>query len=242
MSYSLTASFLAVVLLIAVGSSATRPPVGSSYVALSTSLDCTGTTNITIYAPGGGPVYVVANDTASRFSVDVAHQQYAFSIGIGGIQYVFANGTYEVVPSRTTGLPTCYYFEAYTFATEPIAKSTAFLVPLAEESLEDELEGVDVYEGLVGDAGIGTSDAQMAIHVEQDRRTGFPRLIDSFQKFPKLRSTNTCEGQPGYSPAQTRARISLTSCTAGAPDASVFQLPAICLVPGVPSWTDTFCF
>ena len=225
----LRCSLLLLFVVLLVGAALSHKPItGSSYKALSVSLNCTGTTNITLVAPPVGTAAVIVPDTPSSFYVDTANQMYGFSIGIGGLQLVFANGTYEIVQG------TCFYYPEYTFTTEKSAKSTAILK-------DKRWNGKDVYFGLVGDAGIGTTAAHMAITVQVDPDTQFPTIIDATGPAPLPRNATTGLCPPNVD--QYKTVISLTSCTGDVPNRSMFQLPPGCWPENNPiSWTAALCF
>ena len=92
----------------------------------------------------------------------------------------------------------------------------------------------DEYGYYAGDASVGAGF--LAILLKIERATGFPRSIITQARIAKLISSGTCTSND----IQAQASVALPTCTLGAPDPSLFQIPASCF-PEV-SLLDNVCF
>lgn len=231
-------SLWALVALVALVGAALAAPLGASavgapYQALTQSLDCRGNVSLSVVVPVAGTVVVLAAGAPARYGVDLAQQAYAFDIAAGGVQYVFANGTYEYIFEPALQSFACYYFPQYTFAFEKIAKSTA-----VKKVVRNQPASKETHAGLCLDAGAGFSPIYFS--TVTDVNSGLPDSIDFQQRLPKPAAlgAEACAADP----TQLAGSVAFSSCSAAAPADGFIQLPSLCWGLDVPLWLANKCF
>jgi len=215
-----------------------RVPNGAPYNGGIRPVNATVNVNITFVAPGAGAVQ--AFTAVGLYSNDPANSRFAFDLGAAlGKQITLANGTYEIVFNPQTYSFNCFYYAAYTYAYEAIAKSTA----VKTSTVVQNNRVVDFYHGLAHDAGAGTS--WISFTASQDPIFHVPVHVEFSQGVPRPFNftSNSCPPSPvietGILDFNIPPRCLVNDCVA---DPSFFSLPPICWDAYTRPWEQIFCF
>lgn len=227
----LVLAFVALIALASAGNNNNqRPPMGSPLPMYNVKQCVIGSANFSMVIPGVGVVggLELPNDYfgPALYAAQPNKKRYVFENGSSS-QYTFANGTYAVSLNAETGGFDCYYDSYATYNHESLARTNVIKI--------EEIKKEDRYFGLTYD--VGSCFQQLAFEVLVNTKNGRVSQFTFSQGFPT----------PIGSPPSNINVVGIfdydDKCSTNGDDFEArFQLPAICLVPDLPAWCDTFKF